>query len=39
VNLVVAGAAATVFEGFRLAKRIFGGLLREGLRVPNLSPI
>jgi hypothetical protein len=26
-NLDLAGAAATVLEGFKLAKRIFGGLL------------
>jgi len=24
------GAAATVFEGFKLAKRIFGDLLEDG---------
>jgi hypothetical protein len=29
-NLEVPGAAATAFEGFKLAKRIFGDLLSDG---------
>jgi hypothetical protein len=29
-NLELPGAAATIFEGFKLAKRIFGDLLRDG---------